>query len=118
MPLNLGPNQARFHSGGPGRSCGIAQPPDSAWWKAWLASKHVTLALVAAKHPRRQSRYALRWLRRLLEEHDGLTLSRDRPREGSVPLGPAVAAAVGTRLRQVPTELSCIEHQLAERLRE
>lgn len=31
------------------------------------------VALVAVKDPARHPRYAVRWLRRLLEEHDGLT---------------------------------------------
>jgi hypothetical protein len=39
-----------------------------------LGESLALVGLVAVKEPHRHSRYAVRWLRRLLEEDDGLTL--------------------------------------------
>jgi hypothetical protein len=66
------------------------------------------VALVAVKDPHRHSRYAVRWLRRLLEENDGLTL-----RETSLAVS-ALAALGGSSTAQAQSTLSAMaEERLA-----
>ena len=60
------------------------------------------VGLVAAKEPHRHGRYALRWLRRLLEEHDGLTLE-----EAALAVS-ALAALVGPSNEQAYSTLSAL----------
>ena len=60
------------------------------------------VALVAVKEPQRHSRYTVRWLRRLLEEHDGLTL------EETALAVSAVAALGGPSTEQALSTLSAL----------
>ena len=66
-------------------------------------------ALVAAKDPRRQSRYALRWLRRLLDEHDRLTL------EETALATSALAALAGPATEQAYSTLSALAERATSR---
>ena len=67
------------------------------------------VALVAAKEPHRHSRYALRWLRRLLEEHDGLTLG-----EAALAVS-ALAALAGPATGQAYSTLSALVERAIRR---
>lgn len=66
-------------------------------------------ALVAAKDPHRHSRYALRWLRRLLDEDAGLTLE-----EAALALS-GLAALAGPANEQAYITLSALAERASGR---